>query len=148
MADDISFEDGMADGVSFEDAMADGISFEDSMADGVGVGFEDTDGNGRRRGHLHAGQRHGNPDGGGASRGEGGEVEGGGGDTYPRGVYRDVVREMLGLVHPGDVDRLGEDDTVLLRVFECGMIFGGVDNQGRERAWNWRGVLRDLLLVG
>ncbi|KAK3902773.1 hypothetical protein C8A05DRAFT_33496 [Staphylotrichum tortipilum] len=108
----------------------------DTLADGVS--FEDAD----RHGHSHG---HQNPESGGGI--DGGDIDGeevDQGDVYPRGVYWDVVREMVGLASLADVEGLEEEDGVLFSLFECGMIFGGgvVDGEG----WDWRGILRDVVL--
>jgi hypothetical protein len=66
-------------------------------------------------------------------------------ERYPRDVYHDCLTNVAGLVGEGDVDALGEEDLILVRLFHLETVLGNWNREGDEVAWDWREALRQII---
>ncbi len=66
-------------------------------------------------------------------------------DCYPRGVFRDILREVVGLGDTEGVDALGEEGLGFVGVFELPRVLMG---GGGPREGGVRGLLRRVVLGG
>ncbi|KAK3302519.1 uncharacterized protein B0T15DRAFT_308337 [Chaetomium strumarium] len=68
-------------------------------------------------------------------------------ERYPRDVYHDCLTDVAGLVDEGDVDALGEEELILVRLFHLGTVFGHRNGEGdeNENAWDWSEALRHII---
>jgi hypothetical protein len=65
-------------------------------------------------------------------------------ERYPRAVYRDCLREVVGLVREEDIDALGEEELTFVRLFDLRMVFGGKEEE--MAGWEERAALRRVVL--
>jgi hypothetical protein len=65
-------------------------------------------------------------------------------ERYPRAVYRDCLREVVGLAREEGIDALGEEDLAFVRLFDLRMVFGRED--GGLVGWEERAALRGVVL--
>ncbi|KAK4123241.1 hypothetical protein N657DRAFT_453223 [Parathielavia appendiculata] len=67
-------------------------------------------------------------------------------DCYPCGVYRDCLREIVGLVDDEDIDALGEDDLAFVGLFDLDRVFEKRREDGQMAGWDERAALRGIVL--